>query len=220
MESRARCERTALLAAERSTGSAAVEREKQTLREAMAARRAACSRAQRAATGSAVAAHVLALCEFASAHTVVLYAALADEVPLDAVADAVLASDRILALPRMQGDRLRFARVEQWRALVHGRFGILEPPGAAPDAALDDGDLVLLPGVAFDAQGGRLGRGGGIYDRAIAALGASPRLVGVGFGFQWVARVPMAAHDRRVDAFVCERGVTRCPRRDPPGDSS
>lgn len=163
---------------------------------------------------------LLHLPAFANARAVALYAALPDEVPLDAVAEAVLAGGRVLALPRMQGDRLCFARVEQWRTLARGRFGICEAPAAAPEVAFARGDLVLLPGVAFDAQGGRLGRGGGHYDRAIAALESAPSLTGVGFAFQLVASVPMDAHDRRVDAFVCERGVTPCGTRDPRVDPS
>lgn len=198
----------------------AIERAKQTLRASMARRRSEEAAAQRALAARAVAGHVLRLREFASARAVAVYAALPDEVPLDALADAVLAGGRELAVPRMERDRLRFVRVESWSALEPGRFGIAEPPATAPGVVLERGDLVLLPGVAFDARGGRLGRGGGHYDRALAALRSAPLLVGVGFAFQLVAQVPMDAHDRRVDAFVCERGVMRCPARDPLADPS
>lgn len=184
----------------------------------MAKLRASHAAVARAAAARAVARHVLALPEYASARAVALHAALPDEVPLDAVAEAAVAGGRVLALPRMQGERLCFARVERWDTLVRGRFGIPEPAATAPEVRLARGDLVLLPGVAFDARGGRLGRGGGHYDRALAALREAPHLVGVGFAFQLVARVPMAAHDRRVDAFVCERGATRCSVRDRSGD--
>lgn len=186
----------------------------------MAELRASCSAAAREAAARAVAGHVLALPEYASARAVGLHAALADEVPLDAVAEAVLAAGRVLALPRMDGERLHFARVERWGTLVRGRFGIQEPPATAPEVLFTRGDLLLLPGVAFDAGGGRLGRGGGHYDRALAALRETPYLVGVGFAFQLVARVPLAAHDRRVDAFVSERGTTRRALRDPSVDPS
>jgi len=186
----------------------------------MSERRTIDGSAQREQVARAVAAHVLGLRDFASARVVALYAALPGEVPLDAIADAVLAGGRSLAMPRMEGDRLRFVQVESWRNLERGRFGILEPLAAAPEAAFASSDLILLPGVAFDARGGRLGRGGGHYDRAIAALRPTPHLIGVGFAFQLVAHVPVEPCDQRVDAFVCERGVTDCRAGDPRGDSS
>lgn len=186
----------------------------------MTERRVALSAAWRASMADAVAAQVLGLRAFSTARAVALYAALPDEVPLDAVAEAVLAGGRVLALPCMRGDRLHFAHVEAWRTLARGRFGICEPPAGAPEIAFARGDLMLLPGVAFDVQGGRLGRGGGHYDRAIATLESTPVLAGVGFAFQLVPQVPMDVHDRRVDAFVCERGVTPCGPRDPRVDPS
>lgn len=215
-----RCEAVPLLATERSTGTGAIERAKRALRASIGERRSACSPAARDAAARAIAEHVLAMPAFGSARIVAVYAALPDEVPLDAVVAAALASGRVVAMPRMQGDRLRFARVESWRALERGRFGIPEPPAAAAEVSFARGDLVLLPGVAFDAHGGRLGRGGGHYDRALAALPSMPHLVGVGFAFQLVASVPMDVHDRRVEAVVCERGVTPCGPGDPPGDPS
>lgn len=201
-------------------GAAAIQRAKQALRASMSARRMADASAQREHVARAVAVHVLGLRDFASARVVALYAALPGEIPMDAIAESVLAGGRSLALPRMEGDRLRFAQVESWRNLARGRFGILEPPAAAPEVAFASNDLILLPGVAFDARGGRLGRGGGHYDRAIAALRPTPHRIGVGFAFQLVAHVPVEPCDQRVDAFVCERGVTDCRAGDPRGDSS
>jgi 5-formyltetrahydrofolate cyclo-ligase len=67
-------------------------------------------------------------------------------------------------------------------------------------------DVVLLPGVAFDRNGWRLGRGGGHYDRAFPPGAESPWLVGVGYSFQWLAEVPHDSRDRRVDAIVTEHG--------------
>lgn len=98
--------------------------------------------------------------------------------------------------------------MERWRELCPGRFGVLEPPAGAPEEAPAVGDAVVVPGVAFDRAGGRLGRGGGHYDRAFppGAPGA-PLLVGFAHAFQLVECVPSDSHDRRMDAIVTERGM-------------
>lgn len=152
--------------------------------------------------------------EFEAARRVALYVALPDEVPMDPLATAARASGRELLLPRSSPDGSVFAGVQSVGALRVGRFGVLEPPPDAPAATLGTRDLVLVPGVAFDRAGGRLGRGSGWYDRALPHGVDSPRLFGVGFAFQLVDSVPMAPHDRAVDGFVSEQGILRARPRD------
>ena len=74
--------------------------------------------------------------------------------------------------------------------------------------------LVLVPGLAFDAHGGRLGRGAGYYDRALSgSAGVRPVCFGFGFAFQVVAEVPMESRDRFMDAILTEQGLLRPDRR-------
>jgi 5-formyltetrahydrofolate cyclo-ligase len=92
-----------------------------------------------------------------------------------------------------------------------GRLTLLEPTGErlGPDAVLA-ADAVLLPGLAVDARGMRLGRGGGSYDRVLARLaaaGAHPALVVLLYDTEVVEHVPGEAHDRPVDAAVTPSGV-------------
>lgn len=108
--------------------------------------------------------------------------------------------DRKIALPRVEGDHLILHWVAGPDELVKGRFGILEPPASAPVADPNGLDLILVPGVAFDREGGRLGRGRGYYDRLLA--GTSAFKVGVCFDWQIVPEVPREAHDIRMDAVV------------------
>ena len=85
--------------------------------------------------------------------------------------------------------------------------GLFALPTSARADVLTPSDVVLLPGLAFDRRGGRLGRGGGHYDRAFASRGPGPWLVGLGYSFQWVDEVPCDdSRDRRVDAIVTENG--------------
>ena len=91
--------------------------------------------------------------------------------------------------------------------LLLTRWGFREPPlRAAREVTLDDLDLVLVPGLAFDAASNRLGRGGGFYDRLLAARTSErTRLVGVCFAFQVLAQaLPLAEQDVRMDALCTD----------------
>ena len=172
----------------------------------MGARRRALAPALAAGAGAAVAARVEALEVFARARRIALYAALPDEVPTRLLFEAVRRHGKSALFPRQAGDRLEFAPVERWEELRPGRYGVLEPPpGAAGDARAD---LVLVPGVAFDRRGHRLGRGGGAYDRTFAAeVGEDVVLIGVAYELQLVDEVPHGPGDRRLHAVVTERAL-------------
>jgi 5-formyltetrahydrofolate cyclo-ligase len=135
---------------------------------------------------------------------VALYAASDGELPTRVLFDALGMLRITRVFPRIESGSIAWARVDDWDALAPGTSGILEPP-AAPQA-LSASDVVFMPGVAFDRSGGRLGRGGGHYDRAFPTRADVPWLVGVGYSFQWVAEVPRDSRDRRVDAIVTEHG--------------
>jgi 5-formyltetrahydrofolate cyclo-ligase len=83
-------------------------------------------------------------------------------------------------------------------------------------------DVMIVPGLAFDASGGRLGRGGGHYDRILRRVRATAFRMGLGFDFQVVAQVPMLERDMRLDAVITETRVIRTPDRlnERPGERS
>jgi 5-formyltetrahydrofolate cyclo-ligase len=179
----------------------------------MSARRLSLSRDERIAAGDAVARIAGAVPEFERAARVAAYVALDDEVPTRAILDGVLASGRILLLPRLVATRLEFAVVEDLASLRRGGFGVLEPRASSVALELAPDDLVFVPGVAFDRRGGRLGRGGAHYDRAFPPATRAPVLLGVAFSFQLVDVVPMGPSDRCVDGIVSELGIVRVPTR-------
>lgn len=184
-----------------SSAKRALRHEVQALRRRVESRSAA-------GAGDAVRVHLEAWGIFREAQRVALYAALADELPTRPSFDAVLESGREALLPRVGDDgRLAFCAVSCWDELVPGRYGVLAPPPGARALRLGRDDLVLVPGVAFDARGERLGRGGGHYDRAFDEPSAGPRLCGVAYELQLVEALPHGSHDRRMDAIVTERGV-------------
>jgi 5-formyltetrahydrofolate cyclo-ligase len=150
-----------------------------------------------------------ALPEAREARAVGLYAGLPDELPTRPLFEAVRDARKTALLPRcLDDDRLAFVAVERWGDLVPGRHGVPEPEGE-PET-LGPEDVVAVPGVAFDAAGRRLGRGRAYYDRTFPPGAAGgPWLVGVGYAFQVVDRVPAAPHDRRVEAVLTERETLR-----------
>jgi len=147
------------------------------------------------------------------ASQIVLFASLPGEVDTGPLMRAALEEGKSLVLPRTRSaGRLEFAKVGGEGELARGAFGILEPARDSQLVEIDRESLLLLPGIAFDRSGGRLGRGGGYYDRVLARLRAEqrrPHCVGVGFALQIVDRVPMTSLDERLDGFVTEQELWR-----------
>jgi 5-formyltetrahydrofolate cyclo-ligase len=169
----------------------------------MAALRRAVPADEARRAGAEVARRVIALPELAGAARVGLYAPLGGELPTADLLEALRARGRTTCFPRSTpDDRLEFAAADRFEDLASGRYGVAEPKG--PAMALGPGDAVVVPGLAFDRAGRRLGRGGGHYDRTFPAGRPGPFLVGVGYAFQRVDEVPAEAHDRRMDAVVTE----------------
>ena len=90
--------------------------------------------------------------------------------------------------------------------LAHkGHYGIPHPLElSSREIALDGIDLILLPGVAFDRRGNRLGRGGGYFDRFLSRVPAEVPRVGLAFRFQRVARLPRELHDQPVERVITD----------------
>jgi 5-formyltetrahydrofolate cyclo-ligase len=167
---------------------------------------------QRAAT--VLARLALDLPELAEASTVAAYVSVGREPGTRALLDALRARGVRVLLPVLQADNdLDWGVYEGAEHLVRAGRGLLEPDGArlGVDAVLD-ADAVLLPGLAVDARGMRLGRGGGSYDRVLARLsaaGADPALVVLLYANEVVARVPEEPHDHPVHAVVTPEAVRR-----------
>lgn len=187
---------------------------KQELRQRMMARRRAVAAEDALCASRAVAEVLLACPAVRSARRIGLYAALPDELPTQRIFDALCGPERSLALPATgAGRELRFLVTGRWDSLLAGRWGVLTPPDGAPPAAPSDLDVVLLPGVAFDRAGNRLGRGGGYYDATFPPRADGPFLVGLAWSFQLVEEVPHGSRDRRVDAIVTEDGCVMAAGR-------
>lgn len=150
------------------------------------------------------------------ASAVALFATLRGEVDTRPLIQLVLREGKRLAFPRMvAGSTLEFAVVEDFESLQPGRYGVFEPDRRCPALSMGGSDVVCVPGLAFDRSGGRLGRGAGYYDRALAELGGNrgrPQIIGVGFARQIVESVPMHSLDVRMDGVVTEAGFLQVER--------
>lgn len=137
------------------------------------------------------------------AQTVVAYYSLDDEVDTHTLIDELLAVGKTVYLPKVVSDEeMVLCRYTGSESLQQGAFGIMEPIGPSMPTNTTI-DVVLVPGMAFDAQGHRLGRGKGYYDRFLIALPhPRPQLIGVCFDFQKVDFVPTEPFDVAVDCVV------------------
>lgn len=107
-----------------------------------------------------------------------------------------------VAVPRVEGVDMVFCQVSSFTDLEAGYRGILEPRKDCPAAAWPKAP-VLVPGAAFTRNGGRLGWGGGYYDRFLARELQRLRIA-LAYGFQVMERLPLEAHDLQVDVLVTE----------------
>ncbi|MEV5680499.1 MULTISPECIES: 5-formyltetrahydrofolate cyclo-ligase [unclassified Streptomyces] len=167
-----------------------------------------------ARTAAVLSSAALRLPELAEARTVAAYVSVGREPGTRALLDALRTRGVRVLLPVLLPDNdLDWAPYEGAERLVPAGRGLLEPDGARlGPAAVLDADAVLLPGLAVDAHGMRLGRGGGSYDRVLARLsaaGAHPALVVLLYDDEVVAQVPREPHDHPVDAVVTPAGTRR-----------
>ena len=130
------------------------------------------------------------------ANAVLFFAPLPAELDIWPLVARAIAAGKLVSLPRFEraSGHYSAARVEDPVADVHaGRFGIREPVSRCPLVPLNRLDFILVPGVAFDLQGRRLGRGKGFYDQLLAAVRGTT--CGVAFDEQIVREVPVESHD-------------------------
>lgn len=189
--------------------------DKPMIRAAMRARRDSLSLEERRRRAVPLVARIVASDVFDRAGTLLVYVAMRGEVPLAELVVFARAQGKTIVLPRVVPGARELA-LHVWPEhgeLVRGELGVAEPPPFWETVAPEGVDLALVPGLAFDLGGGRLGQGGGYYDSLLPSLaprvvvGGSqnlPRCVGVAWAFQLMPTVPRQAHDVGMDAIVTE----------------
>ncbi len=185
----------------------------QELRRTIRAYRRALSDAEREAAAASASRHAAGLDAFREASAVAAYLAVDGELDPAPLLDEARRLGKTVYLPVLQGDgAMRFAPYTPESEMIPNRFGILEPRADWRTLLhAEDLDLVLTPLVAFDAHGGRLGMGGGFYDRTFAFLHTHPRprpqLIGFAYELQRTGRLALASWDVPLHAVVTEQRV-------------
>jgi 5-formyltetrahydrofolate cyclo-ligase len=186
--------------------------EKEAVRREILARRDALP--DRAERSRRVVAQVLALPEFRQAASLAAFVGVRTEVSTEELIARCLELGKRVALPHVAGGEIELVEIRDLAELSSGPYGLRQPSAALaadPDrrADLSRLDLLLIPGVAFDRSGGRLGHGKGYYDRLLRRVTSQAVRVGLAFECQVVDEVPMRPTDERVAVLVTEEAVYR-----------
>jgi 5-formyltetrahydrofolate cyclo-ligase len=147
---------------------------------------------------------------FRCARSVLVYSPIHYEVDTALIVRTALNSGKKVALPVVVGHEMIFREVRDVAVLEKGAFGILEPSSAEKVFALDDADVLVVPGVAFDLNGHRVGYGKGYYDKTLHRLEGHGKLVGLCYDFQLVDEIPGEPHDVKMDLIITDKRIV-CP---------
>ena len=136
--------------------------------------------------------------QFKDAKVVLLYHSLPDELPTHSIIDQ-WSNTKTILLPRVDGEYLRLYRYSP-TLMVHGSYNISEPSMSCQEYSIGDVDLAIIPAMAFDRKGHRLGRGKGFYDRFLTGLNVTK--IGICYDFQIVDEIESSSQDIPVDMLV------------------
>jgi len=185
---------------------------KQQLRQEAQSRRALLR--DRTGRSQEVTARLLALPAFVSARAIAFYVSVRNEVDTRPALLAALAQKELIAVPYCHEGRLQLVRIENQDELTAGTYRIPEPAVELRErfdrqVKPAELDLVIVPGVAFDRAGNRLGHGAGYYDKLLADVGPQTKLVALAFDCQIVGSVPTEPHDLPMHFVLTESTVYR-----------
>lgn len=183
-------------------------RAKQALRKQLRSVRAALPASACESRSAAITSRVLALEELRAVETVLAFASIGNEVRTQALIDAFHAEGKRVALPRVVDRALTLHLAKQGQELRAGAFSVPEPPADAPPIPAGEVDFALIPALAVDPRGYRIGYGGGYYDRLLPQL-QNALSCAVVYDFQLVAEVPELPFDVTVDLIVTDAQVIR-----------
>lgn len=183
--------------------------EKKNLRREMLAKRDGLTRDEIQTKSIRVADRLLALEAYSRAERIFTFLSFGSELDTRPIVEAALADGKTVIVPRVNRETkaLDLYEIKGYDGLVPGGYGILEPTDDHVRVSENDVDLILVPGVAFDEEGGRLGYGAGFYDKILSKTRAA--LVALCFELQVVPEVPREPHDIPVPLILTEERVIR-----------
>lgn len=140
--------------------------------------------------------------EFQPVKVIGAYFAFGSEVKTDLIIERAIMLGKKIALPSVKEDKITFYEFSSSKHLIRRRFGIMEP---VPYKRVSKIDLLVVPGIAFDKKGYRLGYGKGYYDRLLS--GKRTFSIGLAYSFQLLENLPHDRYDKRLNAIASEDGI-------------
>jgi 5-formyltetrahydrofolate cyclo-ligase len=187
--------------------------QKKAIRDRILKARAGLCEAERAEKSAAICALIESLDEYKNAGSILFYMTIGGEVDVTPLIRDALKWGKLCALPKCgPGRSLQLFTVASLENdTAPDAMGILEPTGdAVCDCSPEKLDVRVVPGVAFDGSGRRLGRGAGYYDRLLAGAGKNALIIAPAYAFQVLPELPHEPHDAPVDIIVTEEGIMDC----------
>lgn len=186
----------------------ALAERKRDIRRSVLHERDAVLEEDRRARSAAITERIMALPELVSTRTVMAFWSFGSEVDTSGLIEALHAAGKRVVLPRVDGREVAAVAYVPGDPTAATSFGAMEPTSAEIVRPTEI-DVVIAPGVAFDRNGGRVGYGGGFYDRFLRTVRADTPVIGLAFAVQLVDDVPRGEHDRLVDVVVTEEELIR-----------
>ncbi|MCK4488246.1 MAG: 5-formyltetrahydrofolate cyclo-ligase [Desulfobacterales bacterium] len=188
-----------------------IKARKSEIRRSAFARRNALSKEKRSEKSAAIMERLFDFANFLEARIVLFYMSYGSEVDTEPMIRKALELEKIVALPLVDTKKKKILpfRIDNLdRDVRPGYRGIREPiPPRCKQIPVQYINLAIIPGVAFDERGGRIGHGVGVYDRFIPKLDVTTRKVALAFECQIVPQIPMEPHDRYTDIIITEERI-------------
>ncbi|MEW6570388.1 MAG: 5-formyltetrahydrofolate cyclo-ligase [Nitrospirota bacterium] len=189
---------------------------KKTIREEVLKKRDGIPNTERLIKDNRIKLNILNLPEFVLSKNILIYASFRSEVSTSSIIEEALKAGKRVVLPRVNRDRheLELYEIRDKGELSPGYAGIMEPFRSKERSRnLNDMDLIIVPGVAFDSSGNRIGYGGGYYDGLLSRMPAKISVIALAYEEQLVDSVPSEIHDIKVDIIVTDKRVIKIHRQ-------
>lgn len=186
---------------------------KKTIRQEVLRRRDAISKNVKKEKDIVIMQRIIQLPEFINAKTIFFYTSFRSEVDTMDMIKVSLNTGKLIVLPRVdkENNRLKLYEIKNMNELARGYMWILEPFVSEDRLRdLDDIDLIIIPGAAFDIYGNRLGYGAGFYDMLLSKMEKKIPIVAPAYEEQIVEKIPAEPHDIKVDKIVTDKKVIDC----------
>ncbi len=188
------------------SGSFNIKLEKDSIRDSIAKQRFALSDVEVEEKSLLISDNLYSLESFKLSKRIALYSPILNEVRTESIFFNAIQTEKEVYFPRVNGSSLDFHRVHNLEQLKPSKFGVLEPEITSFKAHIKEIDVFIIPGLAFDSFGNRLGYGKGYYDRALIDI-TEENKIGLCYSFQIFDSVPSNENDRRVGTIITEKDI-------------